>query len=191
MIDRRNKVKQYRRALKAAQYSESLMEEIGEILSKEKPSFEWYTPPKFIEMARSVLGEIDLDPASNPIAQGWIKAGKFYTEHDNGLIQPWHGRVWCNPPYNKFTKMFVCRGLELYQAKEVESCIFLINRTGAHWFTDMVDQFDAICAVRKRISFLNPLGELEGQPRYYNDFLYLGKDVKKFKKIFSEVGRIM
>src|SRR5258705_279177 len=30
---------------------------------------EWFTPAQYIERARTVLGAIDLDPASNPIAQ--------------------------------------------------------------------------------------------------------------------------
>ena len=30
---------------------------------------EWYTPPKFIEAAREVMGSIDLDPATSKVAQ--------------------------------------------------------------------------------------------------------------------------
>jgi hypothetical protein len=37
---------------------------------------------------REVLGRIDLDPASNPIAQERVKAGTFYTEADNGFCDP-------------------------------------------------------------------------------------------------------
>jgi len=151
---------------------------------------EWYTPQEFIEMARSVLGQIDIDPASNPIAQGWVKATKFYTREDDGLIQPWSGRVWCNPPYGKFTKLFLQRGVELCRAGDIEACIFLVNRTGAAWYVDLIEHFDAVCQVRKRIAFLNQQGIQEGSPRYYNDFLYLGADVERFKEVFSTVGRV-
>lgn len=57
---------------------------------------EWLTPPKIIHS----LGDFDLDPCS-PINRPWDTAKKHYTELDNGLILPWEGRVWCNPPYGK------------------------------------------------------------------------------------------
>ena len=28
------------------------------------------------------------------------KTPNFYTRRDDGLRQPWHGSVWCNPPYS-------------------------------------------------------------------------------------------
>lgn len=58
---------------------------------------EWLTPPEIIKN----LGEFDLDPCS-PIDRLWDTAClDHYTIKDNGLIQPWFGRVWCNPPYGK------------------------------------------------------------------------------------------
>ena len=60
---------------------------------------EWYTPEKYVEAARKVLGKIDLDPASSKPANKIIKATKFYTLADDGLKQPWNGRLWLNPPY--------------------------------------------------------------------------------------------
>jgi hypothetical protein len=67
---------------------------------------EWYTPPIYIEMARQVLGNINLDPASNHTAQEWIDAEAYYTKEDNGLIQPWFGSIWLNPPYGSSNSHF-------------------------------------------------------------------------------------
>ena len=53
---------------------------------------EWYTPFNIIDLAREVLGVINVDPASNLIAQEWIKADKFYTKDTNGLDKPWKGK---------------------------------------------------------------------------------------------------
>ncbi|MEO0533277.1 MAG: DNA N-6-adenine-methyltransferase [Cyanobacteria bacterium P01_A01_bin.123] len=181
MIERRNKLKQCVRALKT-------LKSVN--LAKEKTSVEWYTPSEFVEMARSVLGAIDLDPASNPTAQGWVKAGQFYTKDDDGLKQPWHGRVWCNPPYSKFSRLFLERGLQFYRAGDVAACIFLLNRTGAAWYVDLLEQFDAVCQVRRRISFISPGGEPKKSPQHYNDFLYLGPDVRAFEQVFSGIGRV-
>jgi hypothetical protein len=55
---------------------------------------EWLTPPHVIE----ALGAFTLDPSS-PVDRPWPTAGKHYTIFDDGLVQPWEGRVWCNPPY--------------------------------------------------------------------------------------------
>jgi len=58
---------------------------------------EWFTPSEYIELARLVLGEIDLDPASHRVAQKIVKAKTFFTPDRDGLTQEWHGRVWLNP----------------------------------------------------------------------------------------------
>lgn len=55
---------------------------------------EWLTPPDIIEK----LGEFDLDPCS-PVNRPWDTAKRHYTINDNGLNQPWEGRVWLNPPF--------------------------------------------------------------------------------------------
>ena len=60
-------------------------------------SDDWYTPPYIIE----ALGlTYDLDPCSPPGGIPWIPALKVFTEADDGLLQPWVGRVWLNPPYS-------------------------------------------------------------------------------------------
>lgn len=186
-IERRNKLKQLKRALKAMGIVAEATEAAG--LKKEKPSVEWYTPPEFVDMARQVLGKIDLDPASNPTAQKWIKAKTYYTKDNDGLAQQWRGCVWCNPPYGQWTKKFLSKGLEEYQSGNLEQAIFLVNRTGAAWYQDLIENFDAVCQVRKRISFYTPEGKPEGSPRYYNDFLYLGSKSDLFIKVFAEIGR--
>jgi len=62
---------------------------------------EWYTPAQYVELARSVLGEIDLDPASSPEAQKVVRAKKFFDKNIDGLKQNWDGRVFLNPPYEQ------------------------------------------------------------------------------------------
>lgn len=46
------------------------------------------------------LGPFDLDPCA-PQIRPWDMAKKHYTIADNGLIHPWEGRVWLNPPYGR------------------------------------------------------------------------------------------
>lgn len=55
----------------------------------------WLTPPHILD----ALGPFDLDPCASPAPRPWPTAAKHYTREDNGLMMPWHGRVWLNPPY--------------------------------------------------------------------------------------------
>jgi hypothetical protein len=57
---------------------------------------EWFTPTAYVEAAREVLREIDLDPASHPDANKIVRAREFY--RDSGEARSWFGRVFVNPP---------------------------------------------------------------------------------------------
>lgn len=61
-------------------------------------SDEWYTPESLFNQLGLVF---DLDVASPIGNKGHVPADRKYTIEDDGLAQPWHGRVWMNPPYSK------------------------------------------------------------------------------------------
>lgn len=57
----------------------------------------WYTPAWIFDG----LGlTFDLDVAAPAEPLPWIPALASYTVADDRLQQPWHGTVWCNPPYS-------------------------------------------------------------------------------------------
>lgn len=68
---------------------------IGSHHSARRMTDEWLTPPSLLQQ----LGPFDLDPCA-PIARPWDTAARHFTVEDDGLSQPWAGRVWCNPPYS-------------------------------------------------------------------------------------------
>jgi hypothetical protein len=57
---------------------------------------EWLTPPEILQ----TLGAFDLDPCA-PVNRPWDMAAHHYSVLDDGLSQPWHGRIWCNPPFGR------------------------------------------------------------------------------------------
>lgn len=58
----------------------------------------WLTPPDEIHRPLGGSEEFDMDPCA-PLDRPWDTAKQHYTIVDNGLLKPWHGRVWLNPPY--------------------------------------------------------------------------------------------
>lgn len=78
--------------------SAPLFSGIGGHQSARSRTDEWLTPPEVIA-ALGGADSFDLDPCS-PIERPWPTARRHLTIVDNGLIQPWDGRVWLNPPYS-------------------------------------------------------------------------------------------
>jgi phage N-6-adenine-methyltransferase len=150
---------------------------------------EWFTPGEYIEAARAVLREIDLDPATHPLAQETIRAARLYTKEDDGLGKPWHGRVWLNPPYAQpEIGYFVTKLVEEVTAKHVTDAILLTHSyTDTSWFHTALNASDAICFTRGRIKFEDidgdPCAPTQGQT-----FFYFGPDIELFWSIFSEYG---
>ena len=89
---------------------------------------DWYTPVLYVDAAREVMGEIDLDPASSTYAQKTVKAKKHYTAATNGLDKDWSGRVFLNPPYKMpDVASFVNKLCDEYDAGDVARLIsFLV-----------------------------------------------------------------
>ena len=62
------------------------------------------TPPGIIQ----AFGPFDLDPCA-PVKRPWATADNHYTIEDDGLLRPWQGLVWCNPPYGPKTGDWLAR----------------------------------------------------------------------------------
>ena len=152
---------------------------------------EWYTPEKYIEAARSVMGSIDLDPASCAKANKTVKAETYYTEKQNGLIHPWYGNVFLNPPYaQNEVREFTARIAEAYVNKNIEQGILLTNNsTDTSWWHYAAKQSSAICFTAGRIKFYEET--IGGSPTNGQTFMYFGRKVKTFSKIFSEFGLLV
>lgn len=150
-------------------------------------NFEWYTPADVIKSVREVMGSIDLDPASSELANTVVKAKKIYTKEDNGLIQPWNGNVWINPPYTRLTQLFVDKLFEEIAAGHVKQAILLTHpRTDTEWFRRAAAASASICFGR-RIRFWRPNG-ISDDPTIGIVFFYYGNNTKRFREVFADWG---
>lgn len=152
---------------------------------------EWYTPVEFVEMARSVMGGIDLDPASCKAAQKNVRAEAYYSAENDGLSKEWSGRVWLNPPYRTgLVERFVDKLIESRPA--VKQAVVLVNNgTETRWFQKLLGNSACVCFPSKRISFINSSGAECSQPNHAQAFFYFGNRVASFVREFSKIGICM
>ena len=109
----------------------------------------WLTPPEIIKS----LGEFDLDPCASE-DRPWDSAKNHFTIKDDGLVQDWYGRVWCNPPYGKKLDPFLHR---LAEHGNGIALVFARTETRA-FFRNVWDRADAILFIKGRIRFYRPDG---------------------------------
>ena len=118
-------------------------------------SGEWFTPPEWIAAARTVMGGIDLDPASNEMANTIVDARMFYGPDDDGLVQPWFGRVWLNPPYSR--RPGVGAWVDRLLTQDVEQAVILVNAsTDTAWFQRLARACRSLGFSRSRVKFMLP-----------------------------------
>lgn len=161
--------------------------------SKDYDGDEWGTPPEIIALARDVLGEIDLDPASNERAQTVVLAGSYYTKREDGLSCDWKGRVWLNPPYSQpLIAQFTGHLIDQVGAGNVEEAICLVNNgTETEWCQRLLASCNAVCFSGQRIAFLDKDGKPQKGTRQGQLLFYFGDDPDSFEASFSDVGQVL
>jgi hypothetical protein len=156
----------------------------------------WFTPSPILAAARAVLGgRIDLDPASCAEANEAVQADAFYTEAEDGLRQPWHGRVWCNPPYGRTggdsnQGLWTRKAIAEYEAGRALAVLLLVrNTTENAWFAPLW-RFP-MCFLAGRVPFRRGPEDAPapGAPGG-NVVVYLGLEHQRFAEEFAELGRV-
>jgi phage N-6-adenine-methyltransferase len=152
---------------------------------------EWWTPVEHVERARRVLGEIDVDPASDIRAQERVRAAQFFTKSDDGLKREWHGRVWLNPPYAQpAIEQFIDKLVKELAAGRTTSAILLTdNSTDTAWGQKAALAASLTCFTRGRIRFESPTKETNS-PLQGQAFFYFGGDGDRFAREFADIGVI-
>ncbi len=154
---------------------------------------EWYTPARHIELARTVMGGIDTDPASSEVANRTVQAAQFFSADDDGRSKTWSGRVWMNPPYAQpLMSDFAEAVASKFEAGEIDqACVLVNNATETQWFQRMLSTASAVCFPKSRIKFLDPDGNPSGAPLQGQAIVYMGESVEAFVEAFSQEGAVL
>ena len=114
---------------------------------------EWLTPPEIVK----ALQPFELDPCT-PANPPWETAKRRYHKHDDGLIQPWEGRVWMNPPYGAETGKWLEK-----LAKHGNGIALIFARTETSYFFDWIwNEADALLFIKGRLAFYTVEGVKSG-----------------------------
>lgn len=128
-------------------------------------SDEWETPQAIVDGLEQEFGPFDLDPCAR---EETAKAPLYYTKEDNGLLQPWQGKVWLNPPYSN-PKPWCQKATDETQAGRADLVVALLPAaTDTGWFHDLVLPYAEVRYLRGRIRFLGWMGTPIGMPKAGN-----------------------
>ena len=172
--------------------------DVQSVVDRRKPTIgmdgpsDWYTPNKYVELAKLVMGGIDLDPASCAEANKVVGATSYYSiaEGRDGLREPWLGKVFLNPPYGrKVIQSWVEKAIAEYENENAEQIIICVNNaTDTAWFHELWNY--SLCFVKGRIKFYGPHNKTDS-PAHGTVFAYLGTNVNMFGHHFSETGAVI
>ena len=145
----------------------------------------WYSPPHIVELVIQVLGEINLDPCADHGRH--IAAAKHYTFDDNGLEQPWCGKIYMNPPYSHPGTWIKKLELE-FETGNVDEAIALVPAaTDTNWLSPVL-KTQPVCFWKGRIKFLGQDYQPKLSARQSHVLVYWGNNWQKFREVFEEHG---
>jgi hypothetical protein len=130
-------------------------------------SDDWYTP-QWVFDGMGVI--FDMDVAAPPGGVAWVPAVRSLSESDDGLLTPWAGYVWCNPPYSAPTQW--CRK---WAAHEPGGCILIRSDLSTSGPFAAFSAADAAYFAPKRLQFVNGRGGKTGAVNFSTVILARGR----------------
>ncbi|MGB3755290.1 MAG: DNA N-6-adenine-methyltransferase, partial [Rivularia sp. (in: cyanobacteria)] len=132
-----------------------------------------------------VLGEINLDPCADDGRH--IRAAKHYTFDDDGLKQPWCGKVYMNPPYSHPGLWMKKLQLEFSTCNVDEAIALIPAATDTNWLSPVL-KTQPVCFWKGRIKFLGQDYQLKSSARQSHVLVYWGNNWQRFREVFEDYG---
>lgn len=112
-------------------------------------SVEWATPQDTFDELNRKWGPFELDVCATPEN---AKCPRFYTKEQDGLLLPWVGKVWMNPPYGRGIGLWVRRAYEASMQGSAQVVCLLPARTDTNWWHDYCTK-GLVTFIRGRLKF--------------------------------------
>jgi len=109
---------------------------------------EWPTPQELFNELSFVYGGFTLDPCATAHN---AKCRNFFTKEEDGLRQPWKGKVFVNPPYGREIGRWVKKAWEESQNGALVVCL-LPARVDTRWWHDYAKK-GHVHFIRGRLKF--------------------------------------
>lgn len=166
------------------------MKDNAQLINQDSGDQEYYTPSSIVDLARQVMGRIDLDPFSSAKANSSIGADVWFGEERNGLEQEWYETVWMNHPFSReMNKKCIGKLISEYSAGRVkQACCITFAATSEKWFRPLL-AFPQ-CFIHGRTNYYLPDGTKKKGVTKGSVVTYLGDNVDKFKEVFSSIGTV-
>ena len=124
-------------------------------IKKLNTSDDFLTPPEIVE----AMGEFDLDPCASHRQQKPLARKQYRYPEDNGLMLPWHGSVFVNPPFSElqsWVERFVLHA---------NGVLLAPARVEVGWFWKLWHTCDAVFLTKGPVKYLCPEGK--NPPRFF------------------------
>ena len=183
-----------------------------------KSNNSWCTPESVLSLVRKFFGgQIDLDPCSNEHAT--VRARTEYRLPTDGLVEPWFGKIFVNPPYGRDTERktnldhWVRRCVKAREQEGAEIIALLpASPETQRWHKHIFPTATAFCYPEGRIEFVEapPQRQEFATDEGYDEALdqwtspdnkkssppmacalvYWGDDLEGFRRNFAQLGKI-
>ncbi len=150
-----------------------------------------YTPADLVDLAVKVLGDIDLDPASDTSGRSLIPAKRIFTGAADGLAQPWEGRVWLFPPQDGRAAAWVAKLLHEYHCGRATAALLYAGLDArAPWWQHLANEA-LICFTAGAIRAQRADGTPLPRTRMAAILAYLGPYPQRFSQLAADLGAVM
>jgi len=109
---------------------------------------DWATPQDFFDSLNAIYN-FELDVCASETN---AKCAKYFTKEVDGLMQPWGGVVWMNPPYGREIGLWMKKAYESHKQNGATVVCLVPARTDTAWWHDYAMNGE-ITFIRGRLKF--------------------------------------